>query len=40
MILEGQCGFFSPKLLDALRNTKEEFIKCSKTYGKGDRSSL
>ena len=40
MILEGQCGSFSPKLLDALRNTKEEFIKCSKTYGKGDRSFL
>lgn len=33
MILEGQCGAFSPKLLDTLRNTKEEFKKCSALYG-------
>lgn len=32
MILEGQCGSFSPKLLEGLKNTKEEFIQCSKNY--------
>lgn len=32
MILEGQCGSFSPKLLEGLKNTKEEFIRCSQNY--------
>lgn len=32
MIMDGQCGSFSPKLLEGLKNTKEEFIKCSENY--------
>lgn len=32
MILNGECGIFSPKLLECLKNVKEVFAKYSKKY--------
>lgn len=39
MIMEGQCGSFSPKLLKALENTKEEFKKCTLAYQKNEKKN-
>ena len=35
MILNGECGVFSPKLLECFKNVKEQFAALSRQYGDG-----
>lgn len=35
MILNGECGVFSPKLLECFKNVKEQFAELSHQYGDG-----
>ena len=35
MILNGECGVFSPKLLECFKSSREEFVRLTHSYADG-----